>query len=257
MRKKIIVGNWKMNNNLSYTEFFLKQIIKNFSIKQLSKIEIGIAIPFPFLFIAKNIVKEYPINIFAQNIHYMDYGAYTGEVSANMLISINIKNIIIGHSERRFFFNENNNILLKKINLAIDKKFKRIIFCIGENEYERKTKQYLTVIKEQIINTIFKINKINNSRISKIIIAYEPVWAIGSGKTANPNQIEEIHYYIRDILNKELDYTISNNIRIIYGGSINNKNIDYIMHINNVDGLLIGNYSLLYEQYIQIIYKYL
>lgn len=252
--KKIIISNWKMNNDLKYTQFFLKQIIKNYSKKQLSKIEIGIAISFPFLFIAKKIVKEYPINIFAQNIHHMDYGSYTGEVSANMLKSININNVILGHSERRTFFNEDDNILLKKINMAINNKFKKIIICIGENENERNKKIYFDIIKEQIKNTIFKIDK---NYINNIIIAYEPIWSIGSGKNAEPSQIEEIHSYIRNIINNNYNSFISNNIKIIYGGSITNKNIDNIINKKNVDGVLIGKYSLIYEDYINLINKYI
>lgn len=251
-RKKIIIANWKMNHNLEDTKFFIKKIINRYSKKNLSKIDIGISPSFPFLFTAKKIIKEYPLSIFSQNIHHMDFGAYTGEVSANMLKSIDINNVIIGHSERRLY--EDDNILLKKLNLAIHNNFKKIVFCIGENEYERNNNKHLSVIKKQIENTLFKLEK---DDINRIIIAYEPIWAIDSGKTAKITQIEEIHSYIRDIFSKKFNHFISSNIRIIYGGSINDKNFYDIFSQENIDGGIIGKYSLKYEQYLKIIDKYI
>lgn len=248
--QKILIGNWKMNNNLIQSINFLKKILKkNYTKNNLFGLKLAIAPSYPFLFLIKKIIKNYPLEIFAQNIHYDDYGAYTGEVSANMLQSININNVILGHSERRKYFHENNNILLKKIYQALNYNFK-IIFCIGENEEERQINKHFDIIKKQIESTIFKLNL---NQIKNIIIAYEPIWAIGTGKYPTIENITTMNNYIKNIFFKKYGLFDSNILKIIYGGSINHLNCKKILLQKNIDGVLIGNNSLDPDNFIKII----
>ncbi|WP_317167110.1 triose-phosphate isomerase [Blattabacterium cuenoti] len=250
MKKKIIVANWKMNYDLHETTFFLRNFLKYIKEKKIChNKEIIIAPSFPFLHISNQISQGTLLKIAAQNIFFKDKGSFTGEISASMLKSIGIDIVIIGHSERRKFFLEDENSLLKKLKIAIKHKIK-VIFCIGETYEDRNKNNQYSIIEKQLNNTIFHCSP---NEIKLIYIAYEPIWAIGTGVTATIDQITKMHYFIRNIFYEKYGNTISSKISILYGGSINHLNAKNIIYSNNVDGGLIGNSSLNLEQFVKIV----
>lgn len=249
MRSKILIGNWKMNNSLNESILFINQLLKLEYLKnKKNDIQIGIAPSYPFLYILKNICKNNFL-IIAQNIHHKESGSYTGEVSAQMIKSINIDMVILGHSERRKYFYETNDILLTKILQALKYDIK-FIFCVGETFLERSNNNHFNVIKYQIEKTIFNLS---SKEIKSVIIAYEPIWAIGTGNIPKYSQIQDMHYYIRRIFLEKYGNIISSNLHIIYGGSLNSSNAEKILSQKDVDGGLIGNESLKIDNFINII----
>ena len=244
-RNKIVAGNWKMNMTIDESNSLINEL------KQVSEnnVEIKIAPSFTNLYYAISLLKNSGIEVIAQNVHSEMRGAYTGEISAEMLKSIGVKTVIIGHSERRKYFNETDTILSKKVKAAIENSL-NIIFCIGEELSERESGNHFEIIKNQI--TIALID-LNNDQIKNIVIAYEPVWAIGTGMTANINQIQEMHEFIRKLINEKFGDEISDNIQIIYGGSVKPNNAKDIFSLNDVDGGLIGGASLNFSDFHSII----
>ena len=244
-RNKIVAGNWKMNMTIDESNDLINEL------KQVSEnnVEIKIAPSFTNLYYAISLLKNSGIEVIAQNVHSEMRGAYTGEISAEMLKSIGVKTVIIGHSERRKYFNETDTILSKKVKAAIENSL-NIIFCIGEELSERESGNHFEIIKNQI--TIALID-LNNDEIKNIVIAYEPVWAIGTGMTANINQIQEMHEFIRKLINEKFGDEISDNIQIIYGGSVKPNNAKDIFSLNDVDGGLIGGASLNFSDFHSII----
>ena len=235
-RKKIVAGNWKMNMTLDESVNLINEL------KQISTndVDIKIAPSFTNLNKAVSLLDSSKIEVIAQNVHPEERGAFTGEISIEMLKSVGVFSIIIGHSERRKYFNENDSILSKKAKMAIDNSL-NIIFCVGEELSEREKGNHFELIKNQIISGLFglDINQIKN-----IIVAYEPVWAIGTGKTAENHQIQEMHEFIRTLFNDKYGNDISQQIRILYGGSVKPNNAKEIFSLNDVDGGLIGGASL-------------
>ena len=244
-RNKIVAGNWKMNMTIDESNGLINEL------KQVSEnnVEIKIAPSFTNLYYAISLLKNSGIEVIAQNVHSEKRGAYTGEISAEMLKSIGVKTVIIGHSERRKYFNETDTILSKKVKAAIENSL-NVIFCIGEELSERESGNHFEIIKNQI--TIALID-LNNDQIKNIVIAYEPVWAIGTGMTANINQIQEMHEFIRKLINEKFGDEISDNIQIIYGGSVKPNNAKDIFSLNDVDGGLIGGASLNFSDFHSII----
>jgi len=244
-RNKIVAGNWKMNMTIDESNGLINEL------KQVSEnnVEIKIAPSFTNLYYAISLLKNSGIEVIAQNVHSEMRGAYTGEISAEMLKSIGVKTVIIGHSERRKYFNETDTILSKKVKAAIENSL-NVIFCIGEELSERESGNHFEIIKNQI--TIALID-LNNDEIKNIVIAYEPVWAIGTGMTANINQIQEMHEFIRKLINEKFGDEISDNIQIIYGGSVKPNNAKDIFSLNDVDGGLIGGASLNFSDFHSII----
>tara|TARA_B100000900_G_scaffold395907_1_gene394723 strand:+ start:2434 stop:3189 length:756 start_codon:yes stop_codon:yes gene_type:complete len=244
-RNKIVAGNWKMNMTIDESNSLINEL------KQVSEnnVEIKIAPSFTNLYYAISLLKNSGIEVIAQNVHSEMRGAYTGEISAEMLKSIGVKTVIIGHSERRKYFNETDTILSKKVKAAIENSL-NVIFCIGEELSERESGNHFEIIKNQI--TIALID-LNNDQIKNIVIAYEPVWAIGTGMTANINQIQEMHEFIRKLINEKFGDEISDNIQIIYGGSVKPNNAKDIFSLNDVDGGLIGGASLNFSDFHSII----
>ena len=244
-RNKIVAGNWKMNMTIDESNSLINEL------KQVSEnnVEIKIAPSFTNLYYAISLLKNSGIEVIAQNVHSEMRGAYTGEISAEMLKSIGVKTVIIGHSERRKYFNETDTILSKKVKAAIENSL-NVIFCIGEELSERESGNHFEIIKNQI--TIALID-LNNDEIKNIVIAYEPVWAIGTGMTANINQIQEMHEFIRKLINEKFGDEISDNIQIIYGGSVKPNNAKDIFSLNDVDGGLIGGASLNFSDFHSII----
>ncbi len=249
MKKKIAAGNWKMNTNIQ-EGVKLAETLNNFA-KNFNNNgkEIIIATPFTHLHAILQIVDTNKISVSAQNCAEWEKGAYTGEVSAEMLKSIGVNYTIIGHSERRQYFNETNETLYTKIKLCLKNNITPI-FCIGEKLSERESNIHFEVIKEQLTEGVFELSP---DDFSKIIIAYEPIWAIGTGKTASPAQAQEIHNFIRTLITEKYGITIANETSILYGGSCNAANAKELFSQSDVDGGLVGGASLKANEFIEII----
>ena len=220
----------------------LKQISTNY-------VDIKIAPSFTNLNKAVSLLGSSEIEVIAQNVHFEERGAFTGEISVEMLKSVGVKSVIIGHSERRKYFNENDFILSKKTKIAIDNSVK-IIFCVGEELSDREKGKHFELIKNQIISGLFALDM---QQIKNVVVAYEPVWAIGTGKTAANHQIQEMHEYIRKLFNDKYGSDISKQIRILYGGSVKPNNAEEIFSLNDVDGGLIGGASLNFSDFNAIV----
>jgi|TARA_B100000787_G_scaffold166375_1_gene151514 triosephosphate isomerase len=245
MRKKIVAGNWKMNNDLNQTISLIEELKKN----HFNEVSVMIAPSSPFSKIAADLLENSPIEVIAQNIHQKSNGAYTGEVSCDMLKSIGILTTLIGHSERRAYFNEDDFVLLEKVKFAIDSGM-NIIFCFGEQLKDRKSNKHFDIVKSQLENTVLKLN---SESWKNIILAYEPVWAIGTGETASPEQAQEMHEFVRSCISKSYGDIISDEISILYGGSVKPSNAIEIFSKKDVDGGLIGGASLNAFDFIEII----
>lgn len=245
MRKKIVAGNWKMNNDLNQTISLIEELKKN----HFNEVSVMIAPSSPFSKIAADLLENSPIEVIAQNIHQKSNGAYTGEVSCDMLKSIGILTTLIGHSERRAYFNEDDFVLLEKVKFAIDSGV-NIIFCFGEQLKDRKSNKHFDIVKSQLENTVLKLN---SGSWKNIILAYEPVWAIGTGETASPEQAQEMHEFVRSCISKSYGDIISDEISILYGGSVKPSNAIEIFSKKDVDGGLIGGASLNAFDFIEII----
>ncbi len=237
MRKKIVAGNWKMNNDLNQTISLVNELKRMDTFKDVS---VMISPAFPFLKTASELLENSNIEVISQNVHQNKEGAFTGEISVEMLKSIGVNKTIIGHSERRAYFNENDSVLLEKVKLALSNNLD-IIFCFGEELLDRKSNNHFQVVKNQLQNTVLNLDK---HLWSKIVLAYEPVWAIGTGETATPEQAQEMHEYIRKCILESYDKTTSENVSILYGGSVKPSNANEIFSKKDVDGGLIGGASL-------------
>jgi triosephosphate isomerase len=245
MRKKIVAGNWKMNNDLDQTMSLIEDL-KNLESKGVC---VMIAPAFPFLKISKDLLEDYQIEVISQNVHQKSKGAYTGEVSIDMLKSIGISTTLIGHSERRAYFNEDDIVLFEKVRCTLDAGM-NIIFCFGEDLKDRKSNKHFDIVKNQLENTVLKLKK---ESWENIILAYEPVWAIGTGETASPEQAQEMHQYVRNCISKCYDESVSESISILYGGSVKPSNANEIFSKKDVDGGLIGGAALLASDFNEII----
>lgn len=235
MKKPLIISNWKLNGNKNIIDNFIKKLKLINNIKNMSLV---IAPPIIYLEHFKNLIFDKNISLAAQNIDIHNFGAFTGEISVDMVKDIGAKYVIIGHSERRILHKEDNNIIFKKIDLV--KKANLIsIVCIGENEIEYKNNETKKTCINQI-NSLFYQNKIED--IKNIIIAYEPIWAIGTGKSADPEKIQYLIRYIKKYIKNK--FNISEDILMLYGGSVNEKNAKNFLQQPDIDGLLVGNASL-------------
>jgi triosephosphate isomerase len=237
MRKRIVAGNWKMNNDFNKTNTLLNELKE---LKSYQDVSVMVSPPYPFLKTSADLLKNSHIEIISQNVHQKNNGAYTGEVSVEMLKSIGIQRALIGHSERRAFFNETDEILFEKVDFSLNNNL-NVIFCFGEELIDRKAGHYFNVVEKQLNNTVLKINK---DYWKKIILAYEPVWAIGTGETASPEQAQEMHEFVRNCVYKRFGKTISENVSILYGGSVKPSNAKEIFNKKDVDGGLVGGASL-------------
>lgn len=242
MRKNIIAGNWKMHHTLKETEDFFEKYSSE--LNQANN-EIIIFPPYTSLLTSSQLSKETSIKIGAQNMHYEESGAYTGEISSDMLLNIGITHVLIGHSERRKYYNETNDSVNLKVIKALEKNMIPIV-CIGENEIQREQGKTNDILKEQIFDGLKNIS----ANFSRIIIAYEPLWAIGTGNTATAEQAEDACMNIRNYL-FELFGDIASSTCILYGGSVKAANIQSLMAMENIDGVLVGGASL-GEEFVQI-----
>lgn len=246
MRKNIVAGNWKMNNDLAQTAALLIDL-KNQS--QTSDAEVMIAPTFTNLYHAFEALKGTNIEVIAQNMHFAENGAYTGEISGSMLKSVGIETVILGHSERREYFNETDALLTKKVDAALAKDM-RVIFCFGEELADRKSGNEETVVGNQIKNALFHLDA---SAFNNIVLAYEPVWAIGTGETASPEQAQDMHAFIRKTMADKYGNDIAEEVSILYGGSVKPANAEEIFSKPDVDGGLIGGASLNADDFFAIV----
>ena len=244
-RKKIVAGNWKMNMTLDESIELSNALI---NIKK-PNVDVMIAPSFTNIYPLKKHFDSHQIDVIAQNVNQNSKGAFTGEISVKMLKSIGVNCVIIGHSERRSLFGETDQILFEKLNYATSNDM-NVIFCIGEELQQRQNGNYFDVIQNQLEMGVLGLSI---ELIKKVTVAYEPVWAIGTGVTANPDQIQEIHQFIRNLIHQSFDETISNSIRILYGGSVKPTNAVEIFNLPDVDGGLIGGASLKFADFQSIV----
>ena len=247
-RKKIVAGNWKMNTNFNEALELLNFIqINSSSSPQVEKILFP---PFAFIKSIKDALSiTNNIKIGAQNCSEFNSGAYTGEVSADMLKSISCDYVLIGHSERRRYFNETSELFILKIEQALLADLK-IIFCFGENLEHRKSNSHFKIVKTQLNEVLSRLPK---DKINQLVLAYEPVWAIGTGETASPVQAQEMHLYIRTVIAQMFSEELAQHISILYGGSCNSQNAKELFDCPDVDGGLIGGASLIGPEFCKII----
>ncbi len=238
MRQKIVAGNWKMHKNAEETEDLLNDLIDK--LPNDKDAEIIVAPTFINLASAVEHLAFTNIQVAAQNMHQAENGAYTGEISADMLKSVGVNTVILGHSERRAIFNETDAIIAFKVDTAL-KHDMRVIFCFGEELKDRQDKQHFNVVENQLRDGLFQIDK---SSWSNIVLAYEPVWAIGTGETASPDQAQEMHEFIRETVRKGFGSDIAEDVSILYGGSVKPDNAKEIFSKPDVDGGLIGGAAL-------------
>ncbi len=246
MRKPIIAGNWKMNK-LTSEAVELAREVKN-KAGTIADREIVLCPPFTVLSSVKEVIEDSSIKLGAQNMHWEVRGAYTGEVSPTMLKDIGCNYVILGHSERRQYFGEINETVNKKVKTAFSTGLIPIV-CVGETLPQREKGETLTVIEEQVKTGLSGLTREEGKRL---VVAYEPVWAIGTGKTATPDQVEEVQRFIRKSLGQMFGEENAQAIRILYGGSINPDNISALMSCENVDGGLVGGASLNVESFMKI-----
>ncbi|MBF0467602.1 MAG: triose-phosphate isomerase [Desulfamplus sp.] len=246
-RAPLIAGNWKMFKTGS------QAVATALRLAELScdvkDTDIMIAPPFTALALVGEKIKASRIHLGAQNLFYEKEGAYTGEISANMLKEAGVSHVIIGHSERRQYFGENNEDVCKKIRAAVESSLVPVM-CIGETELEKKDEKTFYVLDKQIENGL---KGFRSDELSDLVIAYEPVWAIGTGKSATPDQAQQVHRYIRTKIQKMFGSNFAEETRIIYGGSVKPDNISELMNHDDVDGALVGGASLDADNFIQII----
>ncbi len=249
MRKKIVAGNWKMNKDFQDAEDLMFEIVDELTEKGAGDTEVIVCPPAVYLEMSSDIAAENGFMVGAQNLSQFESGAYTGEISASMLHSMGISHCILGHSERRTYFGENDTIISAKIDLAL-KNGITPIYCCGEVLAERQAEKHFDVIRSQVSQALFHLG---NEAISQVIIAYEPVWAIGTGVTASSAQAQEVHAFIRGLLTDKYGADVSAEISILYGGSCNAKNAAELFANPDVDGGLIGGAALKAADFVTIV----
>ena len=246
MRKNIVAGNWKMHKTHSETIALIEEITLK---KQNTSTEIIVAPTFVNLQTAVTITEGNNITVAAQNMHQAEGGAFTGEISASMLTDIGVNTVILGHSERRAYFHETDALLANKVDTAL-KHNMRVIFCFGEELKDRQKDNHFNVVEYQLRDALFHLQK---SDWANIILAYEPVWAIGTGETASPEQAQEMHAFIRSLIEKVYGNDVAENVSILYGGSVKPENAKEIFSKKDVDGGLIGGAALKADDFLAIV----
>jgi triosephosphate isomerase len=247
MRKKIVAGNWKMHKNAEQTEILLNELIDKIPFE--TDVQIIVAPTFINLATAVDHLEFVGIDVAAQNMHQSENGAYTGEISVDMLQNVGVNIVILGHSERRAIFNETDALIANKVKTALEHDM-TVIFCFGEELKDRQSKNHFNVVENQLRDGLFNIQA---SDWRNIILAYEPVWAIGTGETASPEQAQEMHLFIRETVRKAYGSDIGEDVSILYGGSVKPENATEIFSKPDVDGGLIGGAALKSDDFIAII----
>ena len=247
-RTPLIAGNWKMYKTGSEAVETARQLVK--LVEDVTNAEVMIAPPFTAISYVSDIVRNSRVSLGAQNLFWENEGAYTGEISSAMLVSAGCKYVIIGHSERRQYFGETDETVNKKIKAAIASKLIPIL-CVGESEKEREGKNTFSVLDKQVTNGLegFLVNELET-----LVIAYEPIWAIGTGKTATSDQVQEVHLFLRSLAEKKIGNMLAKSLRILYGGSVKPDNVTELMGLPDVDGALVGGASLDAETFSKIVH---
>jgi triosephosphate isomerase len=247
MRKKIVAGNWKMNNDSFQAEALIDEILNKKPENTIAKIVI--APSFVNLYSAVKQTSGTNVIVAAQNMHQAESGAYTGEVSVGMLKSIHVNTVILGHSERRAYFGETNSLLAEKVNTALKHNL-TVIFCFGEELADRQSNNHFNLVESQLREGLFHLT---TEQWANIVLAYEPVWAIGTGETASPEQAQEMHAFIRNLIKENVSETVADETSILYGGSVKPDNAREIFGKPDVDGGLIGGAALKADDFIAIV----
>lgn len=247
MDRPLIVGNWKMYKNIPETVSLINSI--KAGVHSVTNVDIVVCPPFTVLAAASQALNDSKIDLGAQDMYHETEGAYTGEISPLMLKDVGCRYVILGHSERRTIFKEPDELIEKKLLAAMKYSFIPIL-CIGETLEEREARKAFEVVKRQFDKALVHIDA---SEMERIVIAYEPVWAIGTGRTATPEQAEQMHSYIRRLLHEKHGEDIAQKVKILYGGSVKPDNIAQLMERPNLDGALVGGASLKAESFIQIV----
>lgn len=242
-RNKIVAANWKMNKNFSEASDLIQNILLQCEENSIQKI---ILPPFPFLhLINQAIASRNDFYLGAQNVHSKESGAYTGEVSVQALRSIGCNYVLCGHSERRQYFREDSHFIREKVDIILSHNMQPI-FCVGEKLDERQKGVHFNLVEAQLSEVLFHLN---DEQMKKVIVAYEPVWAIGTGETASPDQAQEMHSFIRDVIGSKFGNSVSKSVPLLYGGSCNAKNARSLFEQPDVDGGLIGGASLIADDF--------
>lgn len=250
MRQKIVAGNWKMNKSLEEATILASEVKGMVADEVKGNVKVILCTPFPYLITINNLLgKDTRIFVSAQNCSEHEAGAYTGEVSAPMLKSMGIPYVILGHSERRQYFGEDGSLLAKKVDVSLKHQLTPI-FCCGEPLEVREKGGHEVLIKKQVEESLFHLDE---SSIQKVVIAYEPVWAIGTGKTATSQQAQDMHAVIRTHLASKYGTSVADSISILYGGSVNAANAKELFACPDVDGGLVGGASLKSREFTEII----
>ena len=249
MRKHIVAGNWKMNCTFSEADDLINAIMEQLEQKELPRdTQLIVCPPFPYLEMTTDYANDSYFMVGAQNVSDQEKGAYTGEVSAAMLESMEIDYCIVGHSERRAYYGETNATVAAKVNQLLQHGIKPIV-CVGEVLEEREAGKQFEVVKKQVEQGLFHLSA---DQLREVVIAYEPVWAIGTGKTATPDQAQEIHAHIRSLLATKYGKEIANDISILYGGSCKPSNAKELFACPDIDGGLIGGASIKADDFMAI-----
>jgi triosephosphate isomerase len=250
MRTRYAAGNWKMHLKATEAEILLSETIQMIRMEYSGKGEVIYAPPFPYLGLAQHQLKDYPrFWLAAQNLHAEVQGAFTGEVSAPMIASMGAAFCIVGHSERRQYFGESNALLARKLDQCLAHGL-RPIYCIGETLAEREADQTFEVNRAQLSGGAFHLGA---EDFSKLVLAYEPVWAIGTGRTASPEQAQEVHAYIRGLIAAQYGPEVAKSVSILYGGSVKADNAAALFAQPDIDGGLVGGASLKSREFVQIV----
>ena len=250
MRKHIVAGNWKMNLTFTEADELLDELMSELEKVELPRdTQVIVCPPFPYLEMTSDYANDSYFMVGAQNVSDQEKGAYTGEVSAAMLESMEIDYCIVGHSERRAYYGETNKTVAAKVDQLLKHGLKPIV-CVGEVLEEREANRQFEVVKQQVEEGLFHLDA---EQLQQVVIAYEPVWAIGTGKTATPEQAQEIHHYIRTLLAQKYGDAVADEISILYGGSCKPSNAKELFACPDIDGGLIGGASLKAEDFIGIV----
>ncbi len=241
--KSFMAANWKMNKTIAETREFLRDFIP--SVKDVVDVDMVIAPPFTALAAAGEAMRGTPVQLAAQDIFWEEKGAYTGEIAPAMLLDAGCRHVIVGHSERRQYFHEDDSVVNRKARAA-QKAGLGVIFCVGESLDERDSGKTFDIVRRELEKGLEGIDAGN------LVVAYEPIWAIGTGKTASPEQAQEVHAYVRDILRKRYG-TAAEEIRILYGGSVTPENVNSLMACQDVNGGLVGGASLKPDSFAKIV----
>jgi triosephosphate isomerase len=249
MRKKIVAGNWKMNKSFPDAEELIAEIADKLESMDTFHQDVILCPPYVYLEMATDIAEDSVFSVGAQNMNENDTGAYTGEISGSMLASMDVEYCIIGHSERRKNYGEDHTLLAKKVNAALRNNI-RPIFCCGEVLAEREAGRHFEVVRNQLDESLFHLT---DEQFEQVVIAYEPVWAIGTGINATPMLAQEMHAYIRKLITLKYGETLASETSILYGGSCNASNARELFSQPDVDGGLIGGASLKADEFVKIV----